>query len=434
MREDKQYRVIRMSLQNYMGIEAIELAPDGKSIVISGPNEVGKTTLLNAVYAAITGKAPNVSEPVKQGTDQAVISVDLGNATIALRIVRKFGKGESVVVENADGSRLKSPATVLSALYSTIAVDPLAFAGERPKEQAAVLRSIVKLNVDPEQVLAEIATAEEQRRDAGRDLRQAQGHLASEAEDAPQEDPGPRKSAADIAARRQAEQKKTETKRRATELARYATEETAAAVESVECVTDRIVTLRAELARLEAELEQLVELATASSEKSTKRTLEARELPDGDFAAVDSELAAMQKHNESVQAWEALKDAQESTNECAVKYAELDDEVKSLRASLQAALAGAEYPVEGMSLSEDLETVLYDGVPLSQTPTSVQLLVGVQVAVAQNPQLRVLRVQHGNDLDAAHQEALFALAKEHGFQVWLETVANGGGLQFTLQE
>ena len=72
--------------------------------------------------------------------------------------------------------------------------------------------------------------------------------------------------------------------------------------------------------------------------------------------------------------------------------------------------------------------------PLSQAPTSVQLIVGVQVAVAQNPQLRVLRVQHGNDLDAAHQASLFALAKEHGFQVWLEAVANGGGLQFTVQE
>jgi len=87
-----------------------------------------------------------------------------------------------------------------------------------------------------------------------------------------------------------------------------------------------------------------------------------------------------------------------------------------------------------MSLSEDLETVLYNGVPLSQVPTSVQLLVGVQVAVAQNPQLRVLRVQHGNDLDAAHKAHLFALAQEYGYQVWMEEVADGSGLQFTVQE
>ena len=451
---NEQYRVLELTVQNFMGLEVVELAPNGSSVIVTGPNECGKSSALDAIYAALVGRLPAGPEPIRKGTNQAVITLDLGQAgACGLRVTRKFGKGEGVTVESADGARFKSPQGMLDALMERLALDPQAFAGANSKEQAAILRKIVSLEIDPDAVLAEIAAVEDARRDVGRDLRQAQGHLATVAESAPDADPGPKRTAGDIAVSRQAEQAKADAIRAAEATAQRAANtwhDHTAEVRNLDYAVENLVAVTGNICNQIKVLQQQLltaqnDTVEASRKAETFRSQGARfldlangakaavaELPAPDFAAIDAELDVMQAHNEAADAWARYQASKEEVAQREAEHAKLERRVRDLRESLKSALAGAEYPVDGMALAEDLATVLYNGLPLSQAPTSIQLLVGVKVAVAQNPQLRVLRIQHGNNLDAEHMQQLLSVAEKHGFQCWIERVADGGGLKFVV--
>jgi len=430
--EDKRYRVIDLSIRNFMGIETAEVSPDGKSMVISGPNESGKTSVLDAIFAALTGKLPHVPEPVRQGTDQAVINVNLGELKVVeLTVTRKFGKGEGVVVES-DTARLKSPQAVLDAIVEQIALDPLAFPEMKPKDQTAVLREIVDMgDVDPEDVLEQIAVAEEERKVAGRAMRDSQGVMQEARGVAPDEDPGFPRSASEVLEKQKEEDEKRDLRN-----------SVQADIETLTKTTDKLLdergTLLSNIEEMKARLATMQEDAERKMESAEKMRAQANELngrlagmPEPDYSVVEAEGAAIEEHNQQVNAWRAYENVLGLHKRNKEAHANLDQQVTSLRNQLTSAIASAEYPVTGLSLSEDLETVLYNDVPLSQAPTSVQLLVGVKVAVAQNPQLRVLRVQDGNDLDSAHLDQLFEIAEQNDFQVWIERVADSDGLEFT---
>jgi len=451
MSEQKHYRVLKLIIQNYMGIEtAAVVSPDGKSIRISGPNGAGKTSTLNGVFAAITGKAPDVVEPVKEGEEQAILTVDLGESRkVDLRVIRKFGKGEGVIVEHADGSRMRQPQTVLNALYEPVSVDPESFARLPADKQAAILRGIVDLgDVDPDAVLAEIATTEEERRVQGRALRDTQGLVKTKQEQAPAEDPGAKTSATDLMQRRAAEDEKAKAKSVSLMAAKDAEAEHAKQQEHAEAMQGqhrlrsmRVQELEEALADARDDLAGAVERLKQAEDKvpvlrvaAEEKQREAEAMPGGQYAEIDAEIESLDEHNATVDAWTEYQTALRSQTAQQQRHTELDQKVTSLRASLKAALANASYPVEGMSMAEDMATVLYNGVPLSQAPTSIQLLVGVRIAAEQKPQLRVLRVQHGNNLDASNKAELLRLAEEHDFQVWFEEVANTGGLKFEAAE
>ena len=55
-------------------------------------------------------------------------------------------------------------------------------------------------------------------------------------------------------------------------------------------------------------------------------------------------------------------------------------------------------PVEGLGFGAGIVT--FNGLPFDQASTAEQLRVSVAIAMAANPKLRVLRIKHGNDLDA----------------------------------
>ena len=77
-------------------------------------------------------------------------------------------------------------------------------------------------------------------------------------------------------------------------------------------------------------------------------------------------------------------------------------------------------PVDGLSLTAD--GVFYDGIPFGQINTAEKLKVSVAVAMASNPELRVLRVENGCFLDDDGMNILRQMADDRDFQIWVERV------------
>ncbi len=73
-------RLVRLVLEQFRSYAAAELHPDPGLTIIAGPNAAGKTNLLEAIHAAVTGRSPRAAtdaELVRHGAPFARIRLDL---------------------------------------------------------------------------------------------------------------------------------------------------------------------------------------------------------------------------------------------------------------------------------------------------------------------------------------------------------------------
>jgi len=87
-------KIIGLVAQNVKNIKAIEIQADGKSVVLSGKNEVGKSSVIDAITMALTGQM--VERPIKDGETRAEVVINLGDYIVkrvwteAFSVIRKI--------------------------------------------------------------------------------------------------------------------------------------------------------------------------------------------------------------------------------------------------------------------------------------------------------------------------------------------------------
>lgn len=102
------------------------------------------------------------------------------------------------------------------------------------------------------------------------------------------------------------------------------------------------------------------------------------------------------------------------------RVAEIEARMADIDAQKAAGVAAAKMPVEGLSF--DAEGITYNGVPFAQASSAEQLRVSTAMAMALNPDLRVIRITDGSLLDSHSMAMLQELASENDYQVWVEVV------------
>ena len=98
----------------------------------------------------------------------------------------------------------------------------------------------------------------------------------------------------------------------------------------------------------------------------------------------------------------------------------------------RAAIAAAKFPVEGLSLGE--EEVLIDGLPFDQAHTSKKIRTSMAIAMAANPEVRVIRIVNGSMLDSKSMKIVAEMAGAGDYQVWIERVSDGDGVGIIIED
>ena len=96
------------------------------------------------------------------------------------------------------------------------------------------------------------------------------------------------------------------------------------------------------------------------------------------------------------------------------------------------AVANAKMPIEGLTLGE--KTVLYQGIPVKQLGEAKQILLGVSIAMARDPKLRLVLIPHGEALDEDSLAELAAMAEEKDFYVWMAKVETSGRVGLYIED
>lgn len=409
-------KIVKLTAENVKKLRAVEITPTGELVEITGRNGQGKTSVLDAIWWALAGTKHIQAAPIRKGSDKARIRLDLGELIVERRITPAGG---TLTVENAEGALYKSPQGMLDALLGALAFDPLAFVQQKPRDQFDTLRGIVQLDVDLDKLDGLNRADYAKRTDVNRDAKalRAQADAIAIPDGLP---PAPIDTAAlkdqmAAASRTNAEIEQRRAKREH-------------AARDVETALKGAAAARAEAARLreaadlkDHEAAVLDETAAALRQKLE----EAPPLPPlVDADALRAELDAAEKTNRQVEQRDRKLKLLKDVTTLEKESAELTDTMEARENAKAAAIASAAMPVPGLSFGDGIVT--FNGIPFDQASSAEQLRVSVAIAMAANPKLRVLRIKEGSLLDDANLALIAAMAREHDYQVWIETVQSSG--------
>ena len=419
-------RIIQLNVRNFMGVEAVQIEPDGNLVVLNGSNASGKTTILTAIWALLASKAglKNIDEPVRHGQKTAVIEgvIEMGDGE-TLRITRSFtaAGGMNIKVMAGDGSMaVRSPETALKKLFTSISFDPLAFSKMKGKEQVEVYLRAVDTELDLDELNVKRAEIFDQRTEINREVTAATATLQGLAESTASAD-DEEVSGASIMAERDAAQAIIDERERAVRLAQTRGHE-------YEMAKDRVKDLESELARAIALRDEAKADHAAAVDATTALP------PAPDTSGFAERLTEIEETNRQIRLAKQRRALKESATANETEARKLTDALDKIDADKRAVIAKVPQIVPGLTFDE--EGMIFNGVPLAQASGSERLLVSCQVGMALNPTVRVMTVQDGPLLDTASMEMLERLAEEKDFTVWIERQlgTDAEGVGFTISE
>jgi len=387
-------RIIKLTAENFKRLTAIEISPKGNTIVITGKNGAGKSSVLDAILVALCGKRFCPDKPVREGEKKAKIVVDM-DEYIATRTFTKDGGG-TVKLETKYGKTITSPQAFLDKLVGKISFDPLAFVEEPdPKKQRKILLDLVGIDLDKSNEA--IAELRGERQVINRERTRIKGLIINipVVPDAPTE----KVSFVELT------QQLTEAKDKNARIKQESNTIGVMQREKIEHIK--------RIADLDAAIE------------AGKQWL--KENPAVDTVALTEQIANAEKTNVLVrqgQQRETLKKDLQIQDEL---YASKGEELDGIEERKAQMLRKCKMPVEGLSVDEtDYDGVTFNGIPIAQIAQSEKLKVGVAVSMALNPKLRVLRIIDGSLLDSENLKTIAEMVKDKDYQIWIERVDETG--------
>lgn len=151
-----------------------------------------------------------------------------------------------------------------------------------------------------------------------------------------------------------------------------------------------------------------------------------------DLGVIESRMATVDETNAAVRAKAERARVAAAVADHRARYDAKTAEIDALDQEKADGLAAATFPIA--SLGFDEQGVTYQGVPFSQASSAEQIRVSLAMAMALNPDLRVIRILDGSLLDADNLALIGEMAREHDYQVWVERVGNGDGVGVVIED
>lgn len=437
--------VKKLELVNFQVIKEFNADFDGNVYFITGDNELGKSTVLKAIGALLTGNRDAV---LKNGESKGFAKMIVGDDGEEYEVELKFTKANprgTLSIKSKTTGMKSDNVSMLQKIFGYTDFDAVEFSrwsetAEGRRKQIEVVKSLL-----PEEVrtrIAEIDTTvaglKTERTGVNRDLKTYKSISDAAGQGLTTQDLKTYAKPKDITElmKEQAENaqliEKAKTVRSALEQRKKQLEE----------IPER-------LAAAKATYEKAIEEAKKAIERTEKLYKEA-------IAQIESEKADYEARKENAEKWlanyeennpekldtsEQLRKAEEH-NKKAAKVADylskkkqadnkkaeaekMDSEIAELSAEREKLISSAKLPISGLSFSDD-GLVLNDVPFVAGKVSDSQIMeVAAKLIIASNPTVKVFRIARGESLGQKRLQAILDLAKKEGFQGFIESVVRG---------
>lgn len=437
--------VKKLELVNFQVIKEFNADFDGNVYFITGDNELGKSTVLKAIGALLTGNRDAV---LKNGESKGFAKMIVGDDGEEYEVELKFTKANprgTLSIKSKTTGMKSDNVSMLQKIFGYTDFDAVEFSrwsetAEGRRKQIEVVKSLL-----PEEVrtrIAEIDTTvaglKTERTGVNRDLKTY-------------------KSISDAAGQGLTTQDlKTYAKQKdITELMKEQAEN-AKLIEKAKTVRSALEQRKKQLEEIPerlAEAKATYEKAIEEAKKAIERT---EKLYKEAIAQIESEKADYEARKANAEKWlanyeennpekldtsEQLRKAEEH-NKMAAKVADylskkkqagdkkaeaekMDSEIAELSAEREKLISSAKLPISGLSFSDD-GLVLNDVPFVAGKVSDSQIMeVAAKLIIASNPTVKVFRIARGESLGQKRLQSILDLAKKEGYQGFIESVVRG---------
>ncbi len=478
---DKPFKIMAWYIKDFKNIEVREVLPNGKHVAIVGPNASGKTSHLDSIVFALQGMAKGQPLPVRNGADEAEVILELSNGDPEndLRIKRTVDKDGKVKLKvSRDGCNVENAKQgVIDTLLTKYMLNPIDFLRARPQDQCDALLAL-GTNPPPVQDVVEIAgqsiPAEHgekafqylTRLSGDRDsyfynLRREAAHEAAVADKALEEARELRRKTPEVkltsdpadlnkdiaAMERQQEEYNEAAGALQTAMVNKKTKIDIANATHARgtAAKQRVEDAKVALARAEEELgicrdQYSYESKNAAAavymvEKADKNLQQCPDLRPA-IQQAKQKQSDMIRDQRAAADWETackrVTDLTVKKKEADLKYEKQDEILTKLRALRKKLVDDIDIGVSGLECGDGLLTV--EGIPLPAASAAQQFKVACAIAIKQNPQLRLLRIDEGERLDQRSRIQLYNIADQNDCQVILTAVSDSDDLTVNISE
>lgn len=416
-------KITKLTAENFKVLKAvsIELYASG-NIIISGPNGSGKTSVLDAIALAVAGKrfAKDLVKPIREGEDAGEVTVETDTGLRITRRWTKNGTPGTLTILDMDAKRKKrspkaflgsaTPQAFLDALIGDLSFDPLAFANGKQKDQREKLMALVDLPIDLVELDGKRALIFDERTDVNREVKRLESlrdACVVPTCDIPENEQSATELIGDF-------EKAASTERAHAEKGK-----------TLDRVKGQIQDNLSVIERLKKETDEW-----RLTEDSLYQQIAKHVSPN--LEAMRIQIDSVEETNRNVRAKKAFDKLHEDAAVSASKRAELSDKIADIDDTKKKALSEAKFPIEGLGFDED--GITYGGMPFQQCSDAERLKVSIAIAMAYNPNFRVLLVTNASLLDPSNVAIIDEMAKEHDFHVFLEVVSAGEGVGIRIEE
>lgn len=426
----------KLQLLNFQVIESFDADFVGSVYFVTGDNELGKSTLLKAIGALLTGNRDDVlRNGASKGFAKMVVGDDGEEFDVQLTFTEANPRGTLTIKQKSTGMQTNN-VSMLQRIFGYQDFDAVEFSrwsetAEGRRKQIAVVKSLlpepVRNRIDA--IDTEVATLKSERTGVNRDVKTFAALCEAAAKGL---EPGDMErkpiDVSELVAKQQANAALIEKAKTVRSMLAQRNEQLAAIpgrIKELEEQRDAAIaqakaTYEAAMKSLDAERKMFEERKTNAEE-----WLKKYEANNPEKADLTEQLEKVRAHNQRCQmaAQYAEKKSQyiaakEKADSMDTRISELADE----RANL---IANAQLPIAGLSFTDDgLEL---NGVPFvpGKISDSQAMEIAAKLIIASNPTVKVFRIARGESLGAKRLQAIVDIARRNGFQGFIEQVQRG---------
>ena len=435
----------KLELLNFQVIEKFEAEFDGNVYFITGDNELGKSTLLKAIGALLTGERDDVlRNGASKGFAKMIVGDDGEEFDVSLSFTENNPRGTLTIKQASTGMQTNN-VSMLSRIFGYQDFDAVEFSrwsetAEGRRKQIAVVKSLLAPAVREriEQIDADVATLKMDRTGVNRDVKTFDTMVAQLAA---QLEPGDVEKYA----------KPVDVKELMTQQATNAQ-----LIEKAKTVRAALAQRKEQIAAIPGRIEAAEDSLKQAKEMAAKMIADAEKTYAESVARINAEKADFETRKANAEQWLAKYEANnpEKSNTAALleqadahnkrfnlvcQYKEkkdqfdriktqseqMDAKIDDLGKERAKLIANAELPISGLTFTEDgLEL---NGVPFvpGKVSDSQILMTATKLVMASNPNMRVFRIARGESLGAKRLAEIIEIARENHFQGFVENVVRG---------
>jgi energy-coupling factor transporter ATP-binding protein EcfA2 len=445
-------KVTELEVENFKRISSVVVKLKPHITEISGPNGSGKSSWIDAMWTLIKGKKVAPTEPIRKGAERARIRGRIGEYLVTRTFKRTKGGDFTMDLRIERGDEAVPPTEqFMRQLIGEHMLDPGDFIKLDSDGKFDVFRSFVP-QVDFKKIAAQNLADYQRRTDVNRMAKEAlaAAHMIVVPEGTPE---GQIDRSALVAELEGAGKTNTDIERRRgnrdkvlTEIARLCEIKDSVEKRILDVAVDRERGYESRLSEIDAQIKALQEQREAfqrayhrdidrefagmrdEAAQALKQATElqakldaAGELPKPiDTAVLAEKIRDADKVNENIVKRQTREKHLKTAQQYETESEQLTDSMNARERAKQEAIAAAKIPIPGITFGDG--EVFLDGVPFEQASTAQKFRVGVAIAVAKNPTLRLVWVRDASLLDDHSYELIGKLAAEFDCQILLETV------------